>query len=91
MCANSRCRGLYRSLLRDGSLVRWFKLVGFEVLIGEIPFLLDQILVSRKFGYYIMSISHDKVPGPETRHIPINFRLSRSLDGASYSDKTTPV
>jgi len=33
--------------------------------------------------------SHDEVPGPETRHIPINFRLSRSLDGTSHSDKTS--
>jgi len=31
----------------------------------------------------VMSIFHDKVVNPETRHIPINFRLSRSLDGAS--------
>jgi len=38
-----------------------------------------------------MSISHDKVASPETRHIPINFRLSRSLDGTSHSDKTTPA
>jgi len=36
-----------------------------------------------------MSISHDKVVSPETRHIPINFRLSRSLDGASYSEDDT--
>jgi len=33
-----------------------------------------------------MSISHDKVLSPETRHIPINFRLSRSLDGVSQSE-----
>jgi len=38
-----------------------------------------------------MSISYDKVVSPETRHLPINFRLSRSLDGTNHSDKTTPV
>jgi len=26
---SSKCRGLYRNLLGDGFLVRWFKLVGF--------------------------------------------------------------
>jgi len=41
--------------------------------------------------YYVMNISHDKVVNPETRHIPISFRLSQSLDGTSYSDKTTPA
>jgi len=38
-----------------------------------------------------MSISYDKVLGPETRHKPINFRLLRSLAGTSHSDKTTSV
>jgi len=36
----------------------------------------------------VMSISHDKRVGPETRHVAINFRLSRSLDSTSHCDKT---
>jgi len=39
----------------------------------------------------VMSISHDKVVSPETRHISINFCLSRSLDGASHSHKMIPI
>jgi len=38
-----------------------------------------------------MSISHDKGVGPEMRYIAINFYLSRSLDGTSHRDKTTPA
>jgi len=35
-----------------------------------------------------MRTSYDEKPGPETRHRPINFCLSRSLAGTSHSDKT---
>jgi len=46
---SSKCRGLYRNLLGDGFLVGWFKLVGFKVLVGRIPFLRDQILDFQNF------------------------------------------
>jgi len=39
---SSKCRGLYRSLPGNGFLVGWFKLVGFKILVGRIPFLRDQ-------------------------------------------------
>jgi len=57
MWASSRRPGLYKSLLRDRFLVGWFKLIEFEVLIGGIPFLLGQTLVSRKFvgDYHVRS------------------------------------
>jgi len=44
--ACSKCRGLYRNLLGGGFLVGWFKLVGFKVLVGRIPFLRDQFFKS---------------------------------------------
>jgi len=43
------------------------------------------------FHYYVMSISHDETVSPETRHKAIKFCLSRSLDGTSHRDKTTPA
>jgi len=62
--ANSRRRDLYRNLLRDGFLVGWFKLVGFKVLIGRIPFLHDQILASQNFvrdSYVRLALSATKI------------------------------
>jgi len=49
MRPSSRPRGLYRSFLRDEFLVRWFKLVGFKVLVSKIPFLHDQIFDFQNF------------------------------------------
>jgi len=49
MCASSRHHDLYRSLLRDGFLVGWFKLVGFKVLVDRIPFFRNQILDFQNF------------------------------------------
>jgi len=36
------CHGLYRSLPGDGFLEGWFKVVGFKILVGRIPFPRDQ-------------------------------------------------
>jgi len=67
----------------------------FELLEMEFPY--QESDKYKWLHYYIqdmvrcvMSISHDKVISPKTRH-PFNFRLSWSLDGASHSDKTIPV
>jgi len=49
MSSSSRLRGLYRNFLRDGFFVGWFKLVGFKVLVGRIPFLHDQFLDFQNF------------------------------------------
>jgi len=48
---SSKCRGLYRNFLGDGFFVGWFKLVGFKVLVGRIPFLRDQIFRSSEFHW----------------------------------------
>jgi len=47
----SKCRGLYRNFLGSGFLVEWFKLLGFKVLVGGIPFLRDQSFKSPKFRW----------------------------------------
>jgi len=39
---SSKYRGLYGSLLEDGFLVGWFKLVGFKVLADRILFFREQ-------------------------------------------------
>jgi len=61
-CECSKCRGLYRSLPRSGFLMGWFKLVGFRILVGKIPFLRDQFLDLRN----LVGVSHIRSAPPAT-------------------------
>jgi len=53
---------VYTSFLRDWFPVGWFKLVGFKILVGRVPFLHDQILDFQNF----VGDSHVKSAPPST-------------------------